>query len=101
MPASISFNSFPRDYDPNKSPWYRFYRLLQHLERSLPGVLTKECSWLDVGCHSGSFLRAVTEIYGISDVHGCDIYPEDDKTEKNMNAISSPITTIGNIINVT
>lgn len=83
MTASrISFANFPRDYESSNSPWYRFYRCLQHLERKLPESISPTSSWLDVGCHSGSFLRAVGEVYGITDLHGCDQYPEEHKSQK-------------------
>ena len=79
--VSLNYAAFPRDHPKINSDWYRFYRLLDWLQRSAPGVVTPTARWLDIGCHSGSFLRAVVQIFGVKAV-GCDVYPVNDKEQK-------------------
>ena len=77
----ICYATFPRDPEKLHSDWYRFYRTLDLLERVAPGEAGAATRWLDIGCHSGAFLRTVVDRYG-ADASGCDVYPAVDKTDR-------------------
>jgi 2-polyprenyl-3-methyl-5-hydroxy-6-metoxy-1,4-benzoquinol methylase len=80
-PRRIAYATFPRDPETLHSDWYRFYRTLRLLERVAPGEVGTGTRWLDVGCHSGAFLRAVVDRYA-PDARGCDVYPAADTEER-------------------
>jgi len=78
---SLSYREFPRDPARLHSDSYRFFRVLDRLERAAPGRDWRGARWLDVGCHSGAFLRAAIGVHSV-EAHGCDVYPEVDKEER-------------------
>ena len=82
MPLQInSYTTFPRDYDPLLSDWYRFYRVISVLEDTIPNRIDTHTQLLDIGCHYGIFLRTMIHIYNCQ-ATGCDQYPVEDKELK-------------------
>ena len=79
--ARVAYATFLRDPEKLHSDWYRFYRTLRLLERLAPGEVGTGTRWFDIGCHSGAFLRALVECYGV-DASGCDVYQAADKEER-------------------
>ncbi len=77
----LSYRTFPRDPPELHSDSYRFYRVLQLLERVAPGAVGARSRWLDIGCHSGAFVRALLQTYGL-EASGCDVYPAQHKEER-------------------
>ena len=72
---------FPREYIPQENSWYRFYRALDTVAKYCPRSFGTASAWLDIGCHDGSFLRALIQLYGLKAV-GCDVYPTEHKEQK-------------------
>lgn len=76
-----NYNEFPRDHYQLHSDWYRFYRVVGLLEKFAPGETRSDTKWLDIGCHSGAFIRTLIQIYNLR-AEGCDVYPEADKIDR-------------------
>jgi 2-polyprenyl-3-methyl-5-hydroxy-6-metoxy-1,4-benzoquinol methylase len=82
LKSSLAFHDFPRDYPGSEANWYRFYRVLKTAEAAAPGGIQSSHAWLDIGCHSGAFLRAILELFDLSRPLGCDVYAAADKDER-------------------
>ena len=82
MKPGIRFDKFPRDYPGSDADWYRFYRVLEAGEAAAPTGMNSSSTWLDIGCHSGAFLRAILAVFDLRRPMGCDVYAAADKDER-------------------